>query len=240
LRRIWLATLLATSACATQSHDPGTYNNASLKVADVALANGAPEMALQVAQQVLAKDPTNVDALVHKGGAEFALGQTSQAAATFNNALALAPNNLPATMGLGRILLASDPQAAQAAFAKVAARSPNDWAAQADLGIALDLLGRHAEAQQAYRQALVIDSSQVGTQVNLGLSLALSGQPNDALAILKPIADHQVTSSRVRQDLAVALALSGQSDTAKTLLERDMPQQEAARTVAGYQALKLY
>ena len=57
-----------------------------------------------------------------------------------------------------------------------------------DLGIALDLQERHAEAQAAYRQALDAAPDLDAARVDLGLSLALSGDGAAGAQVLRPLA----------------------------------------------------
>ena len=77
---------------------------------------------------------------------------------------------------LAGLLVQFDPSAAEAAFTAVIAQEPNNIAALSNLGIARDLQGHHAEAQDAYRRALVAAPETADVKVNLDLSLALSGQ----------------------------------------------------------------
>jgi Flp pilus assembly protein TadD len=121
---------------------------------------------------------------------------------------------------------------------RISERDPHNVAVLIDLGIARDLLGQHAEAQRAYRQALAVEPGRTAASVNLALSLALSGDPRQALAILRPIALSPGASPRVRQDLAVALVLAGEDEEAGRVLHTDMPQPEALALVTGYRALR--
>jgi Flp pilus assembly protein TadD len=199
-----------------------------LDVAGVALANGAPETALHIAQTRLVTDPRDV----------AALGQRDQAMRCFAHALAIAPGNIEATLGLGRLTLATDPAAAAELFAGVTTRDPGNVAGLIDLGIAADLLGKHHEAQAAYRRALAIEPDRLAANVNLGLSLALSGDAQQALAVLRPVAQGPGTSPRIRQDLAVALALAGSNAEAAAILKAELPQPEVLTTVAAYHLLQ--
>jgi Flp pilus assembly protein TadD len=209
-----------------------------LDVAGVALANGAPETALHIAQTRLVTDPRDVAALVMAANAQAALGQRDQAMRCFAHALAIAPGNIEATLGLGRLTLATDPAAAAELFAGVTTRDPGNVAGLIDLGIAADLLGKHHEAQAAYRRALAIEPDRLAANVNLGLSLALSGDAQQALAVLRPVAQGPGTSPRIRQDLAVALALAGSNAEAAAILKAELPQPEVLTTVAAYHLLQ--
>jgi type IV secretory pathway ATPase VirB11/archaellum biosynthesis ATPase len=122
-------------------------------------------------------------------------------------------------------------------FAKLLMRTPNDRTAMNDLGVALDLQGRHAEAQDVYEKLLHIDPNNRPASVNLGLSLSLSGQADQSVAMLRGPATQPDATPRTRQDLAVALALSGDKDAAEKLLLTDLSPTDAAAALAGYEAL---
>ena len=238
MRPVLLLSLLLLASCAGNRDTSFPTRSPGLDVADVALANGAPDTALHIAHQILATDPSNLPALIRAANAQAALGQRDQAARTFGQALAVAPNNNDAALGLGRLKLAIDPAAASAAFLRVTVRDPRNVAALIDLGIANDLLGRHDEAQQAYRRALDIEPDRVAASVNLGLSLALSKDPEQALRILRPIAFGSMTTPRIRQDLAVALALAGDDAEAASVLHKDIAPPQVLATVASYHLLQ--
>ncbi len=229
--------LASLAACANGQANRIADRTPGLDVADVALANGSPETALHVAQHILANRPNDVPAMVRQGEAEAMLRRNQEARAAFEQALAIAPDNSDALLGLGRLELATDPAAAAALFGRLTTREPRNVAALTDLGIANDLQGRHAEAQTEYRLALAIEPGRSAISVNLGLSLALSGDPQAAIAILRPLAQSPGAQPRLRQDLAVALALAGDNDEATRLLHTDMPQAVAMATVQSYRAL---
>jgi Flp pilus assembly protein TadD len=152
-------------------------------VADNALKGGSPEIALQIANNVLAQNPGNGSALATKGEALTALGHPEEAAIAFSQVPPRDPASVSAQIGLGRIRLASDPVAAEAAFLGALSQDPRNGVALNDLGIARDLQGRHTDAQTAYRSALGVDPDMRAAQVNLALSLAMSGQSRDAVQL---------------------------------------------------------
>ncbi len=238
MRPTLLISLLLLAGCASDHDGLSSTRAPGLDVADVALANGAPDTALHIAQQTLSAHPRSVPAMVRVAEAQAALGQRDQAERGFRQALTVEPANTGAALGLGRLLLASDPTAAADVLLRLSAKDPHNVAALIDLGIARDLLGRHAEAQRSYRLALTLDPGRQAAEINLGLSLALSGDAQQALAILRPIASGPGVSPRVRQDLAVALVLAGDDEEAARVLHTDMPRPEALALVTNYHALR--
>lgn len=226
--------LTGLTACTT----PGAANDAlSLKLANTALAGGAPQLALQVSNALLAHDPHNVDALIRQGDAYYALGEPNKAADSYDEALKFHPRSVNALLGLGRVALASDLAQAGRDFDRVLALAPGNAVALTDRGIVYDLAGNHGLAQADYREAIARQTDATATQVDLGLSLAMSGQAGEAITILQPIAASADATPRERQDLAVALVLDGQPDKATHILEADMSPEDAHTAVQAYQDL---
>jgi Flp pilus assembly protein TadD len=194
----------ALSGCGMFQASQPRQAQVTLHVADAAMQAGAPDMALRVAEIVLAREPHDVAAMVAKGQALYAMGAMDQARAAYRQAVAADPANAEAQIGLGRTLVRVDPKGAEAAFLAALARQPDNVLALNDLGIARDMMGRHPEAQAAYRQALAVSPDSTDVQTNLGLSLALSGDRTGAVQTLQPVANAPQATAMQRADLAVA------------------------------------
>jgi Flp pilus assembly protein TadD len=219
--RIWLLALLAILAgCSTTSLRDGA---AGLDVARAALASGSPEIALKISTDRLRTQPGDVAAMVVEGDALAALGRRAEAGAAFRQALAMQPDSVAARIGLGRLALADDPPRAEALLREVVAREPRNAVALNDLGIALDLQGRHAAAQEAYRSALGAAPDMQAAMVNLALSLGLSGQAAQGADLLRPLAAAPDATPRVRHDFAIVSALAGDQQAAAQAFGADLP-----------------
>ena len=236
MRGFALGVLLLITAC-TQGGDQ-TLDTGGVGVAEAALRGGSPQIALQVASNILVKSPGNTQALVVQGEALTELGRLPEAEASFDAALKPNRQSIRALVGLGRVKLASDPQAAEALFLEALQREPRNAVALNDLGIARDLQGRHADAQEAYRQALGADSGMNGAQVNLALSMAMSGQSGEAIRLLRPLASDPNASPQVRHDLAAVLAMSGDRKGAEQILSKDLSPPEVKQALAAYAAAR--
>jgi hypothetical protein len=94
------------------------------------------------------------------------------------------------------------------------------------------LLGRHQDAQAAYRQAIGIDATMTGVQVNLALSLAMAGRAGDAAPLLRPLASGPDAPRRLRHNLAAVLAMAGDRGEAQSILAKDLPPEEVDRALA--------
>ncbi|MBE7210174.1 MAG: tetratricopeptide repeat protein [Gluconacetobacter diazotrophicus] len=232
-----LGASLALGACADRTG--GLRDTPSLGVADSALSNGDPDFALRIAQRMIAADPNNAAAWVRQGDAFAAMENPFQARGSYQKALALSPAAVGAQMGMGRLAIRSNPGEAVGWFRRVLERrSDQEPAANNDLGIALDLLGQHAAAQDSYRRALDLQPDLSAAQVNLGLSLALSGHAREGAAMIRPLAEGTGATPRMREDLATALLLDGQDDAARQVLSHDVPPERLDDSLRALRSLR--
>ena len=246
LRSLSGGLLLLLAACSTplpkavsvEPEIPLAKWKPSLHLADAASSAGAPVIALQISDQLLAKNPRDADAWIRRGDALSALGRSSEAGASYASAIEIKPRDTRALVGLGRVRLLQDPSAAEALFAQAVTLDSRDVAAMSNLGVARDLQGHHGAAQEAYRMALGITPGSMAVQVNLGLSLALSGDANGAIRLLQPLATAPGAPPRVRHDLALALTLDGRRAEASAVLGADLPTEQLRGTLDGFEALR--
>jgi Tfp pilus assembly protein PilF len=213
-----VAVMLLLAGCAGSQQSKLSHRQPSLRVADAALAAGAPEVALRVADLTLEREPRSLPALIAKGDALYALGEREMARAAYRTAVAINPAAVAAELGLGRTLVQSDPGAAEAAFLAAIAEEPYNVAALSNLGIARDLQGRHSDAQDAYRRALEVAPATSDVKVNLGLSLALSGAKDEAVRVLRDAAADPGAAQDRRKELVGALVLAGDDVEARRVL----------------------
>lgn len=230
--------LAALAGCA--SHQPAQISGdrPSLKAARDALAEGSAGTSLAIARGVLSSVPNDVPALVQAGDAEVALQDHIAAEADFRHALALAPGDVHARLGLGKLQMQKDARAAEATFRTVLATAPHDAAVLTDLGVSLDLQGRHAEAQVFYSAAMTADPNRASARIDLALSLALSGQPERAEGMLRDATFTSGSTPRVRADFALAQVMAGHDDDAVETLRADLTPDETKAAIEGMQSLR--
>jgi Flp pilus assembly protein TadD len=231
--------LLALAGCAGGGGAQLSSAPPGLNVAEAALSGGAPNVALQVSTERLQREPGDRHAMLVQADALAALGRRAEAEDGYRRVLALDPDSGAARLGLGRMLLASDPRGAEQSFLEALSHDPRDAKALNDLGIARDLQGRHADAQAAYRQALGVAPEMQAAIANLALSLALGGQAAQGAALLRPLAGAPNASPRVRQDMAAVSELAGDRPGAVRMLGQDMSPDQVQDTLRGYDALSL-
>jgi Flp pilus assembly protein TadD len=216
------AAVVLFSLCACSGESVTRATTPGLDVAQAALRGGSPQVAINVTDGILKTDPDNVAARCLRGDALTVLGHMGEAEADYNAASSGHPLSDCGRVGLGRLRLATDPASSEALFLDALQHDPRNTTAWNDLGIARDLLGRHTEAQDAYRRALGIDPELSAAQVNLALSLAMSGQGEQATSLIRPMATAPGASRKMRHDYAAVLAMSGDRAGAERLLQTDL------------------
>jgi Flp pilus assembly protein TadD len=237
-RNIMVLTVALLTACSALQKGQRLANRPpSISVAEAALASGAPQVALVICTDWTAREPSNLDAQICEGNALAALGRRDEAEAAFLQAQQISSGETRGLMGMGRLKLGTDPQAAEALFKQVLDRNPNNAAAWNDLGIASDLQERHAEAQVAYQRALGAAPGMPAAEVNLALSMAMSGHAEEAVQRLRALASNPDASPRLRHDFAAALAMANQPEEAAKLLRGELRPDEIDQAIAGYRAL---
>lgn len=228
-----LLLLLLLAACSGGAR-PLDGGEPGLNVALAAMRGGSPQVALQVTDGLLAHDPNNESALIVQGDALTTLGRLEDAAASYTKVLARDPLSVGAHIGLGRIRLGTNPAQAEALFLEALRSDPRNTTALNDLGIARDLQGHHATAQDAYSKALGIAPELHAAQVNLALSLAMSGDTDQAVHLLQPLAEQPGASRKLRHDLAAVLTMAGDRAAAERILSVDLSPAEVQQALQAY------
>lgn len=233
--------ILALAACTPQRGAEGAVgeDGPSLLAARSALTEGQAGTSLAIARGILQAQPNNVAAMSQAGDAEAALGDRLAAAESYRQALRLAPQNVRARLGMGKLELRDNVPAAEQSFRAILVDAPRDPVVMTDLGYALDLQERHAEAQRLYAQALQIDPNHMAARVNLALSLALSGQPERAEQMLRDVAASANSTQKMRLDLAAAQVIAGHDKDAAVLLTAELGPQEAKQALDGLTQLRI-
>ncbi len=186
-----------------------------LRLARAARAAGDYASAVNLYREIAATaaDP---QIKVELGDTLLDAGSLDDAIEVYDSVPAGSPARLGAALGLEHVYLALDevPKALQEAD-NAHALVPDDRRVLVDRGVALDLAGRHDEAQASYRAALAKAPGQRAARVNLALSLALTHKYDEATEIVKPIALSSTATPRERQNLALIYGLMGDDRKAR-------------------------
>jgi Tfp pilus assembly protein PilF len=243
MRILALLLISALAACAAQPEQKTAANAGGtmspLRVADIALENGAPAVALRATEGMLAADPRNTGALMRQAKAQALLGSLAAAETAYRRALAIDGGLDEARLGLAKIWLRTSPVQAEKMLMEVLDRDPHNISALNNLGVSRDLQGKHLEAQEAYHRALQVQPTLASARENLGLSLALSGKPQEGVQMLDQVAQEDGPSNRqARDNWAVALTLSGRAVEAGQVLQEELSKPDVSKALAGYQKLQ--
>jgi tetratricopeptide (TPR) repeat protein len=229
------ALLLAAPATAAEKRPKPARKEADLNDPAVQLqlgqrleARGDVAAALQLYQAALAARPNDEAALRAAANALMRMGFPAAAHDYLAALVRLRPNDAPARLALAAALNArEEPTAAleqlQAAEAAGAPPAPL-WTQR---GIAYDLSGDQAQAQQAYSRAINAAPGDFTIPLKLALSLAISTEYPAALQILQQWANNPAAVDQVRRTLAMVYALSGQTDFAVEIAQSVMAKDAA-------------
>lgn len=148
-----------------------------------------------------------------------------EAKSAFDEALVIAPEHVPALLGLARVLAASQElKAAIDTANKALAIAPKNPDAHATLGSLQTMSGDTAAAIDAFQTALALSAGPAQQLKGLsGLAQAQleAGKVADALATTERMQQLAPNSQTTRYMRALALVRDGQLDTARELLEKN-------------------
>jgi Flp pilus assembly protein TadD len=176
---------------------------------------------LNAALKDLARNPGDIAALLRAGWASLGLDDTQAALGFFRRAQAIQPQNGEVKAGLASASLRQgDPVSAVRLFAEAEAAHAPMVRYAADRGLALDLVGNNAAAQQLYRQALT-QQNDPETVRRLALSQAIAGDQRASDATLLPLLQRRdLAAYRTR---AFALAILGKGEEAVSIAQTMLP-----------------
>jgi Flp pilus assembly protein TadD len=225
-----LALVLLLTACGLGPSAQDTRKS-DAALAETALSAGTPQLALNVSDATLAKDPTDADALTRRGLALTELSRLDEARESLRKAVTIQPRDVRALLALGRVELPVDPAGAEVDFESALKQDSRNAAALSNLGIARDLQGHHVDAEAAYRGAMAVQPDMTAAQVNLALCLAIQGKGGDAIRVIQPLANASEATPKVKEDYAAVLAMAGERDEAQRILSANMAPEEVARAL---------
>jgi Flp pilus assembly protein TadD len=119
---------------------------------------------------------------------------------------ALAGSNDPTAIRLGPGFLdviCGKPADAIVALDRVLASDPKNVRALANKAVALDIMGRHGDAQPLYRRAQAMAPNDAAIANNLALSIALSGRIADTEQGIKPFTASEAVPARLKVTMQI-------------------------------------
>ncbi|MEG8040434.1 SPOR domain-containing protein [Sphingomonas sp. LR60] len=188
----------------------------------------------------LGSAPRDLSALIEAGDLSFALGDATAAAALYKRAEAIDPNNGRVKAGIARILVNGERPGEALRYFEQAQRNGAPMPQYADdRGLAYDLIGEQARAQQDYRLALAQGGREAAKEDEIrrryALSLGISGRRDEALAEIETLVRRQDRGAwRAR---AFILAMNGDVSGANKIAASMMPRGMAGGLAAFFQRL---
>jgi Flp pilus assembly protein TadD len=190
-----------------------------LQVAEAAEGAGERELAIQMYLTAAASGPQDDKLLLRCAEALTRLDKIAEARQILIDRLRETPKQPDLIRALGLLyLVAGQPAKAVAEMDKLLAQSHQDVRALVDKAVALDLLGRHGEAQRIYREVLKGAPNDPAVRNDLALSLMLEGKIQEAEAQLAPVADLGSVPQRIKVNLGLLYAATGDVAKSRELL----------------------
>lgn len=197
---------------------------------EAALARGDAAAALAAAQQVVMQHPNEPRALHLLGIAQRLSGDLQGAAASFDSAIALAPED--AQLHFARAMLAlsgNDSEAAAAALDQTLAQDPNALAAYVLRGHTAIAQGDRAAAETELRLAQRVNPEHPHVLALAGNIALTFGEPQDALRPLTQAVQSAPDDAFALSCLGLAFLATGNPAFAEQSLRRALEKQPAAR-----------
>ena len=165
-------------------------------------------------------------------------GKTDQAIQAYRAALAVAPDNPDALLGLGSALVkAGDPDGAVVALAKVAP-IVNTMTAYNRLGVAQTLAGQFAQAHQSFDAASALAPDDLDIRTNLALAAALDGQETKAIDATRAVVTSARAEARHRRNLMIVFGLLGRADEGRAAAPKELSAAEVEKLLARATAIR--
>ena len=235
---------LLLAGCATQSWLDAAASTEKpdqdglMRVASDIEAQGQIAAALPIYERAAAASSGDAAAQARLGDAYTRAGRTDQAIQAYRAALALAPENPDALLGLGSALVkAGDADGAVVVLAKVAP-IVNTMTAYNRLGVAQTLVGQFAQAQQSFDAASALAPGDLDVRTNLALAAALDGQEAKAIEAARAVVTSPGAEARHRRNMMIVYGLLGRADEGRAAAPKELSAAEVKKLLARATAIR--
>lgn len=243
-RFVWLPTaaICALAAACSSPPDPSSKQlsgrmsaDARARIAAAAEASGDEDLALSMYAAASAEEPTNSQLQLHYADILVRSGKIGPARDVLTKGLASASDPMQIRRGLGALdVLSGRNEQGIAELDKVLTVHPADVRALVDKAVALDLLGKHTEAQQLYSQARAVAPDDPVIANNLALSMALQGQVREARDLLLPFKEADNLPERVKVTMRILSGASGEAGPSPQAGDDEIKRMALALVSAGH------
>ncbi|MEM7123158.1 MAG: tetratricopeptide repeat protein [Pseudomonadota bacterium] len=189
-------------------------------------------------QNLLDRDPTDLEAAIGLADNLRRLGQYGYAINVLNDALGQHPDDPRLLSLLGRTLVADgNATAALDPLQRSVAIEPGMWETQAALAVAYGMLGELARSNEANMRALAASPDNPKVLNNMGLQAAMQGDLDGAIELLERASRGDEADSKIRLNLALLLAYRGDIEEAEGLVREELSGEEAEQNIAFFRSL---
>jgi len=191
-----------------------------LNYSEIAIKAGKPELAIPIAENYLAKDQLDGEALVLLSRALIASNRRSEAMALLERASAVAPEKPTSWLALARIWIElDDREQALLALRKAKTALPNEPKILTSLGKLYFDNGETTDAIAALRQANQLDPQDVTTARMLAEAWLKQGYGNDAWDVLSSFEDDYASDPELALSLGKVAFANQELSTAQKMLK---------------------
>lgn len=170
------------------------------------------------------KNPNEYEAALKYARVLRGIGSSPRAAEVAQQALTLKQGDVDLTLIYAQASLdAGKAEDAAYALARAEANGQSDWRLMSIIGVTMDTLDQHPQAQDYYRKALALSPDNPKILSNLAMSYILQGKPALAEQTLRQAASLPGADSRITQNLIVALGVQGKFDEVEQAAGPDVP-----------------
>jgi Flp pilus assembly protein TadD len=195
----------------------------ALRLARASRANGDLASAINLYSGVVAIKPADPAVMLEYGDTLVDAGSLDDAIEVYRKVEPGSTAWMGAQLGLQQAYLKlGEPEKSLLIADQALAVSADDHRVLVCRGVTLDMLGRHAQAQESYRKVLAGVPHDVAARNDLALSLALTGQFGEAEDIMTSMARSSTATPRIRQNLALIYGLAGDATHAGALSRVDL------------------
>lgn len=209
-----------------------------VRMGDFTMSRGELPAAISLYRRAHAAAPDRPLPLEKLGRALSTIGSHDEAAGAFRSLLEIDPVNPIGLRGLGNAYLALNEPDLALPNLEAAVAVQKNAPAYSSLGVALDMLGRHDEARDAYERALRMAPGDLDVATNFAISLSLSDRHDEAVQLMRQTANSPTATVRHRQNLALIYGLANRTDDARAIARLDLDELSVERSLAYYAMLQ--
>jgi Flp pilus assembly protein TadD len=170
------------------------------------------------------KNPNEYEAALKFARVLRGIGSSQRAVEVAGQAMSLKQGDPELTIVYAQACLdVGKAEDAAMALARAEAAGQNDWRMLSIIGVTMDSLDQHADAQSYYKRALLLSPDNPKIMTNLALSYVLEGKPVMAENVLRQAIALPDADARVRHNLMLVLGVQGKFDEAEKIAGTDTP-----------------